>query len=113
MEIAELMVRAAGARLVVYGHIHTQYQRKVGDGALVSIGGVSGSNDVDTRPAYTLVTLGATISVEPRRVDWPLEQRLAAYRLAGVPRRFCRDQPGPFPVRSESGLALTVWPWPQ
>jgi len=108
--IAERMVREAGARLLVYGHIHTQYQRRVGDAALISVGAVSGSNDADPRPAYTIVNLDETISVEPRRVDWPAEERLEAYRLAGVERRFSRDQPGPFPVRSQAGVAITVWP---
>jgi predicted phosphodiesterase len=110
MEIAERMVREAGARLLVYGHIHTPYQRRVGDAALMSVGAVSGSNDADPRPAYTIVHLDTTISVEVRRVDWPPEERLAAYRLAGIERRFSRDEPGPFPVRSQPGVAVTVWP---
>jgi predicted phosphodiesterase len=109
-EIAERMVREARARLLVYGHIHTPYQRKIGNAVLLSVGAVSGSNDADARPAYTIVSLDATISVEVRRVDWPLKERLAAYRLAGVDRRFSRDQPGPFPVRSQAGVAVTVWP---
>jgi predicted phosphodiesterase len=109
-EVARRMVREAGARLVVYGHIHTQYQRRVDDAALVSVGAVNGSNDSDPRAAYAVISVGATISVEHRRVNWPLEERLAAYRLAGVERRFSRDQPGPFPVRSEPGIAVVLWP---
>jgi hypothetical protein len=104
------MVREAEARLLVYGHIHTPYQRRVGDAALISVGAVSGSNDADARPAYTIVNLDTTISVEVRRVDWPIEERLAAYKLAGVEPRFSRDQPGPFLVRSQPGVAVTVWP---
>jgi predicted phosphodiesterase len=110
MEIAERMVREAGARLVVYGHIHTPYQRRVGDAALMSVGAVSGSNDADPRPAYTIVHLDATIAVEVRRVDWPPEERLAAYEHAGIERRFSRDEPGPFPVRSQPGVRVTIWP---
>jgi predicted phosphodiesterase len=109
-EIAERMVREAKARVLVYGHIHTPYQRKVGDAALLSVGAVSGSNDADPRPAYTILNLDATISVEVRRVEWPSEERLEAYRLAGVDRRFSRDQPGPFPIRSRPGVAISVWP---
>src|SRR6266853_4985229 len=109
-ELAERMVREAEARLLVYGHIHTPYQRRVGDAAMISVGAVSGSNDADSRPAYTIVNLDTTISVEVRRVDWPMEERLAAYKLAGVEPRFSRDQPGPFPVRSQPGIAVTVWP---
>jgi predicted phosphodiesterase len=57
MVIAEQMVRAAQGRLLVYGHIHTPYQRRVGNAALLSVGAVSGSNDADPRPAYTIVSL--------------------------------------------------------
>jgi predicted phosphodiesterase len=110
IEIAKRVVREARARLVVYGHIHTPYQRRVGDAVLLSIGAVSGSNDADPRPAYTIVSLGSTISVEVRRVEWPLDERLAAYRLAGVERRFSREQPGEFPVRSQPGVSVIVWP---
>ncbi len=108
--IATRMVREGRGRLLAYGHIHTPYQRRVGIDVLVSVGAVSGSNDADARPAYTIVNLNSTISVEVRRVDWPIEERLAAYRLAGIERRFSRDEPGPFPVRSQPGVAVTVWP---
>jgi predicted phosphodiesterase len=110
MEIAKRMVREARARLLVYGHIHRPYQRRVGKAALLSVGAVSGSNDVDARPSYTIVSLDSTISVEVRRVDWPSEQRRADYRLAGVERGLSQDEPGPFPVRSQPGVAVTVWP---
>ena len=95
------MVREANARLLVYGHIHTPYQRRVGDAAMLSIGAVTGSNDADPRPAYTIVSFGATITAEVRRVDWPLAERLAAYEAAGIElsaqQRASLGAPGPFP----------------
>jgi predicted phosphodiesterase len=109
-EVAERMLREADARLLAYGHIHTPYQRRVGDAALISVGAVNGSNDADPRPAYTIVTMGAAITVEVRRVDWPPRERLEAYEAAGVERRFSRDEPGPLPVRSTPAVPLTVWP---
>jgi len=109
-EAAKRTVDEAGARLLVYGHIHTQYIRRVGDATLMSVGAVNGSHDADPRPAYAIVETGETITVEPRRVDWPLQERLAAYAAAGVDRRFSRDAPGPFPVRCQPGVAITVWP---
>jgi predicted phosphodiesterase len=113
-ELAERMIREADARLLVYGHIHTPYQRRVGDAAMLSVGAVSGSNDADPRPAYTIVDLGATITAEVRRVDWPPSQRLADYEAAGVEltaqQRASLGVPGPFPVRSRPGVAVTVWP---
>jgi len=109
-EVADRMVREAGARLVVYGHIHTQYQRRVREGALVSVGAVSGSNDADPRPAYTILSLGTTISVEPRRVDWPDEERRSDYARAGIARRFAVPRAGQFPVRCRPGIPVTLWP---
>jgi predicted phosphodiesterase len=109
-EVAGRMLREAGARLLAYGHIHTPYQRRVSDAVLMSVGAVNGSNDADPRPAYTIVNLDDTITVEVRRVTWPPRERLEAYEAAGVERRFSRDGPGPFPVRSQSGVPVTVWP---
>jgi hypothetical protein len=109
-DVAERMVREARARVLAYGHIHTPYQRRVGDGVLMSVGAISGSNDADPRPAYTIVDLGETISVEVRRVDWPPRERREAYDAAGVERRFSRDAPGPLPVRSQPAVPVTLWP---
>jgi predicted phosphodiesterase len=113
-ELADRMIRAAEARLLVYGHIHTPYQRRVGDAAILSVGAVSGSNDADPQPAYTIVDLGATITAEVRRVEWPPAERLADYEAAGVEltaqQRASLGVPGPFPVRSQPGVAVTLWP---
>jgi predicted phosphodiesterase len=109
-EVAAHMLDAANARLLVYGHIHTPYQRRLGDRVLMSIGAVSGSNDRDPRPAYSIVELGATIEVEVRRVEWPPAERLADYRAAGVPKSLVRDKGGPFPVRSAPFTPVTLWP---
>lgn len=112
MAIAERMVRSSGARLLVYGHIHTAYHRRVGDGVILSAGAVSGSNDADPRPAYTILTLGDGISTEVRRVDWPLEERLEAYAAAGIElspeRRASFVRPGPLPVRSQPGVMVSL-----
>jgi predicted phosphodiesterase len=113
-ELAERMIREAEARLLVYGHIHTPYQRRVGDAAILSAGAVSGSNDADARPAYTIVDLGPSITAEVRRVEWPPAERLADYEAAGVEltahQRASVGVPGPFPVRSRPGVAITLWP---
>jgi predicted phosphodiesterase len=113
-ELAERMTREAEARLLVYGHIHTPYQRRVGDAAMLSVGAVSGSNDADPRPAYTIVDLGRSITAEVRRVEWPPAERLADYEAAGVEltaqQRASLGVAGPFPVRSQPGVAITLWP---
>lgn len=113
-DVASRVVEAAGARLVASGHIHTPYQRRVGDAVLLSVGAVSGSNDADPRPAYTVVDAGERITVEVRRVECSADERLAAYERAGVElseeRRARIGAAGPFPVRSQPGVAVQLWP---
>jgi predicted phosphodiesterase len=112
--IAQRMVNEAGARVLAYGHIHTPYQRRVGDSVLLSVGAIAGSNDADPRPAYTIVDLGSTVAVEVRRVDCPEVARLAAYERSGMilsdQRRASLFKPGTLPVRSRPGTAITLWP---
>ena len=109
-EAAARMVREAGARLVLYGHIHTPYIRPVGEGWLGSVGAVGGSNDADPRPAYTIVESSPEdITIEVRRVDWPVEDRYRDYDQELVDRSYIRAEPGPLPVRSQAGRPLLLW----
>jgi predicted phosphodiesterase len=103
-EVARRMLSEGRARVVVYGHIHSAYQRTLPEGLLVSVGGVSGSNDRDPRPTYSILTLGAEVTVEVRRVAYDVERELAAIERAGLPlvpelRRWLRSG-GPWPVRA-------------
>jgi len=113
-EIAQRMVSESGARVLAYGHIHTPYQRRVGDSVLLSVGAIAGSNDADPRSAYTILDLGATVAVEVRRVDCPKVARLAAYERSGMSlsdqRRASLFEPGALPVRSRPGAVITLWP---
>jgi len=104
------MLREAKARVLLYGHIHTQYCRRVSHGAVASVGAVSGSNDADPRPGWAILTVGTTVTLEFRRVDWPEEERAVAYRAAGVENRYSQPAPGRFPVRSKPGVTIAVWP---
>ena len=84
-EVARKMLREARAEIVVYGHIHSAYYRKVDGGLLVSVGGVSWSNDRDPRPAYSILTFGREVSVEVRRVSYDAEAELVAVDQSGLP----------------------------
>ncbi len=109
-ETAARMVSQADARLVLYGHIHTPYIRRVGEAWLGSVGSVSGSNDADPRPAYTVVEAGPErVTIEFHRVDWPSEDRYRDYYEAQVDRSFVRAEPGPLPVRSRAREPLLLW----
>jgi len=66
------------------------------------------------RSAYAIVELSTTITVEVRRVDCRLAERVEAYAHSGIElsnaKRASLDRPGSLPVRSDPGLAMVVWP---
>jgi len=102
--LATRMLVEAGATVVADGHIHSAYQRVLLGGLLVSVGGVTGSNDQDPRPAYSIFTLGPEVSVEVRRVSYDVDAELAALTRAGYPlseglRKWMRAG-GPWPARA-------------
>ncbi len=84
-DVARKMLREARAEVVAFGHIHSAYHRKVYGGLLVSVGGVSWSNDRDPRPAYSVLTIGREVSVEVRRVSYDAEAELVAVDQSGLP----------------------------
>jgi predicted phosphodiesterase len=100
--------------VLAYGHIHTPYKRRVGDAVLLSVGAIGGSNDADSLPAYTIVDLGPTVTVEVRRVDCSVADRISAIDRSGLElsakTRASFGEPGPFPVRSRPGAATIAWP---
>ncbi len=103
-DVANRMLVEAQATVVAYGHIHSAYQRTIPGGLLASVGGITGSNDHDPRPAYSIFALGSVVTVEVRRVLYDIEAELAAIEEAGLPvgEKLCRwmRSGGPWPVRS-------------
>jgi predicted phosphodiesterase len=113
-EVANRMVTAASAGVLAYGHIHSAYQRRVESAVLLSAGAISGSNDADIRPAYTILTLDQAVKVEVIRVECPIGPRLDAFAQAGVELTE-KDlerliQPGLWPVCGEAGEVIQLWP---
>ncbi len=102
--LATRMLAEGRARVVAYGHLHSAYQRVLPSGLLASVGGVSGSNDQDPRPTYTIFTFGAEVTAKVRRVPYDVDSELVALERAGYPlsehqRRWMRVG-GPWPVRA-------------
>jgi predicted phosphodiesterase len=112
-ETAARMVREAGAGVLAYGHIHSPYQRRVRESVLLSVGAISGSNDTDPRPAYTLLEIGTEIVATVVRIEVSTEERLRAYEVAGIQlsaeERTKLGMPGEWPVRSPAGSSR-LWP---
>src|SRR5579859_396870 len=70
------------ARMVVYGHIHRPYVRRVGDLTVANTGSVSQSYDGDRRASY-LVIDGE--NVRNRRVEYDVEAEAEELRRSGLP----------------------------
>jgi putative phosphoesterase len=71
-----------GARIVVYGHIHRPYIRRVGEMMVVNTGSVSQSYDGDRRASY-LVIEGESVSI--RRVEYDVESEAKELQRSGLP----------------------------
>jgi putative phosphoesterase len=71
-----------GARIVVYGHIHRPYVRRVGKLTVANTGSVSQSYDGDRRASY-LVMEGESVSV--RRVEYDVESEAKDLLRSGLP----------------------------
>jgi predicted phosphodiesterase len=82
-EVVEAALAHAGAALVVAGHTHMQFDRRVGHRRLVNAGSV-GMPYAD-RPGAYWALLGPSVSL--RRTDFDLESAAAAVRSTNFPGR--------------------------
>jgi putative phosphoesterase len=71
-----------GAGMVVYGHIHRPYVRRVGEVTVANTGSVSQSYDGDRRASY-LVIEGESASI--RRVEYDVESEAKELLRSGLP----------------------------
>jgi putative phosphoesterase len=73
---------ALGAGIVVYGHIHCSYIRRLQSMTVANSGSVSQSYDGDTRAAY-LVIDGESVAI--RRVEYDVESEAKDVLRSGLP----------------------------
>ncbi len=71
-----------GSPLVVYGHIHRPFVRRVGDLTVANSGTVGMSYDGDPRASYLLVDHGRT---EIRRVEYDVDAEVSALLTSRMP----------------------------
>ena len=67
------MLESVEANVVVCGHTHQPYYRQVAGVHLINDGSVGKPKDGDRRACYALITLEDKVSVEFRRVEYPVE----------------------------------------
>jgi putative phosphoesterase len=84
----ERLAALAGTDLVVFGHTHRPYQKRVGKALFVNIGSVGKPHDGDPRACYAVLELGRERGVELRRVDYDVAAAAEAVRRAGLPEAF-------------------------
>jgi len=74
------------SRVIVFGHLHFPYRRRVGSTLLMDVGSAGLQRDGDWRASYGLVTLGPTSrKVQIRRVKYPVHQATQALTGRSVP----------------------------
>ena len=79
----------AGADVIVMGHSHVAFSRRVGDAWFVNTGSVGRQDDGDPRAGYAVMSLeGGEVTVEHHRIDYDVEAAIAAIRSAGLPQVF-------------------------
>ena len=78
----------AGTELVVFGHAHKPYPKRVGKTLFVNVGSVGKPHDGDPRACYAVLDLGRESRVELRRVDYDGAAAAEAVRRAGLPVEF-------------------------
>ena len=72
-----------GTKLVVYGHIHRSFVRRIGNMTVANTGSVSQSYDGDTRASYLLMD-GESVVI--RRVAYDVQQEADDLLRSGLPR---------------------------
>ena len=84
----ERLAALAGTDLLVFGHTHMPYTKRVGKTLFVNVGSAGKPHDGDPRACYALLDLGPTTQVEFRRVAYDIAGAAQAMRQAGLPEAF-------------------------
>lgn len=74
------------ADLVLVGHTHMQFTLNLNGVHLINPGSVGQPRDGDPRAAYAVIDF-QTSKIELRRIDYPVEETVAAIRAADLPER--------------------------
>ena len=80
------LARMARADVVVCGHSHEPFVRKVGRTSFINPGSVGRPEGGDGRAAYALLTFAeGAVQVDPQRVAYDIERVVRAVHAAGLP----------------------------
>jgi putative phosphoesterase len=79
------MLEPLGVDCLVIGHTHIPYHRVVGSFHVVNVGSVGKQKDGDPRARYALIDFDGGVSVEFRKVSYPVEDTIGALMDSGLP----------------------------
>jgi len=84
----ERIAAVAAADVLLFGHTHLPYQKKVDKVLFVNTGSVGKPKDGDRRAGYVILEMGRRPRVEFRRVEYDVATAARAVRESGLPPRF-------------------------
>jgi len=84
----ERIAAVAAADVLLFGHTHLPYQKKVDKVLFVNTGSVGKPKDGDRRAGYVILEMGRRPRVEFRRVEYDVAAAAGAVRNSGLPPRF-------------------------
>jgi len=82
------MFEGIDADVVLCGHTHLPYQRRVGDLELINVGSAGKPKDGDPRAAYALIAIGQVVQATFRRVAYDFEAAARAIEGTELPPEF-------------------------
>ena len=84
----ERIAAVAAADVLLFGHTHLPYQKKVDKVLFVNTGSLGKPKDGDRRAGYVILEMGRRPRVEFRRVEYDVAAAAGAVRESGLPPRF-------------------------
>lgn len=85
------MMAHESANVLICGHTHIPFFRKIDGLFVVNDGSVGRPKDGDWRAAWALLTVEDTVTVSFRRCEYDLDALERAYAQSGLPEKFLRD----------------------
>lgn len=74
--------------IIVFGHTHNIYDKKVSDKLFVNVGSVGRMKDGDNRASYTILTINDDILIENVRIDYNFEALAQEIENSPLPNEF-------------------------
>jgi predicted phosphodiesterase len=79
------------ADVLVFGHTHKPYTKRVDGVLFVNAGSVGKPKDGDPRACYVVMETAGDVAVECRRIQYDIEAEATAIRESSLPDKFAED----------------------